>query len=185
MRRIEDQAARMGLLVEDLLLLARLDEARPLDLRPVDLLAVAAEAVNDARAVAPDRRIELAAATGDGDGTPPIVLGDEPRLRQVVANLMSNALTHTPAGTPIEVRAGTRELHSGTWAVIEVTDHGPGLDPDQAERVFERFYRADPARTTRGTGLGLAIVKHIVSSARGTVDASGGPGRGLTVTCRF
>jgi two-component system, OmpR family, sensor kinase len=181
MRRIEDQAARMGLLVEDLLLLARLDEARPLDLRPVDLLAVAAEAVNDARAVAPDRRIELAAATGDGDGNPPIVLGDEPRLRQVVANLMSNALTHTPAGTPIEVRAGTRELHGGTWALIEVADHGPGLDPDQAERVFERFYRADPARSHEGgSGLGLAIVAALAAVHGGSAEVDTEPGRGAT-----
>ncbi len=182
MRRIEDQAARMGLLVEDLLLLARLDQARPLERGPVDLLAVAAEAVNDARAVAPDRRIELA-ATGrdDGDGTPPIVLGDEPRLRQVVANLMSNALTHTPPGTPIEVRAGTREFHGGTWAVIEVTDHGPGLAPEQAERVFERFYRADPARShDGGSGLGLAIVAALAAVHGGNAEVDTRRGRGAT-----
>jgi two-component system OmpR family sensor kinase len=192
MRRIEDQAARMGLLVEDLLLLARLDQARPLDRGPVDLLAVAAEAVNDARAVAPDRRIELHAGPGpaprdgerDGDGgegAPPIVLGDEPRLRQVVANLMSNALTHTPAGTPIEVRAGTGDLHGGTWAVIEVTDHGPGLAPDQAERVFERFYRADPARShDGGSGLGLAIVAALAAVHGGSAEVDSKRGRGTT-----
>ena len=192
MRRIEDQAARMGLLVEDLLLLARLDQARPLDRGPVDLLAVAAEAVNDARAVAPDRRIELHAGPGpaprdgerDGDGgegAPPIVLGDEPRLRQVVANLMSNALTHTPAGTPIEVRAGTGDLHGGTWAVIEVADHGPGLAPDQAERVFERFYRADPARShDGGSGLGLAIVAALAAVHGGSAEVDSKRGRGTT-----
>ena len=192
MRRIEDQAARLGLLVEDLLLLARLDQARPLDRGPVDLLAVAAEAVNDARAVAPDRRIELHAGPGpaprdgerDGDGgegAPPIVLGDEPRLRQVVANLMSNALTHTPAGTPIEVRAGTRDLHGSTWAVIEVTDHGPGLAPDQAERVFERFYRADPARShDGGSGLGLAIVAALAAVHGGSAEVDSKRGRGAT-----
>jgi two-component system OmpR family sensor kinase len=181
MRRIEDQAARMGLLVEDLLLLARLDQARPLERGPVDLLAVAAEAVNDARAVAPDRRIELAAAAGRDDGAPPIVLGDEPRLRQVVANLMSNALTHTPPGTPIEVRAETRELHGGTWAVIEVADHGPGLAPEQAERVFERFYRADPARShDGGSGLGLAIVAALAAVHGGSAEVDTKPGRGAT-----
>jgi len=181
MRRIEDQAARMGLLVEDLLLLARLDQARPLERGPVDLLALAAEAVNDARAVAPDRRIELAAAAGRDDGAPPIVLGDEPRLRQVVANLMSNALTHTPPGTPIEVRAGTRELHGGTWAVIEVTDHGSGLAPEQAERVFERFYRADPARShDGGSGLGLAIVAALAAVHGGSAEVDTKQGRGAT-----
>src|SRR6266536_5082751 len=145
MRRIEDQAARMGLLVDDLLLLARLDQQRPLERRPVDLLAVAADAVQDARVVAPDRRIRLLA--GGGPSGPPVVLGDEQRLRQVVANLMSNVLTHTPAGTPAEVLARTDQADSVQRAVVEVVDHGPGLAPEQAERVFERFYRADPARS--------------------------------------
>jgi two-component system, OmpR family, sensor kinase len=183
MRRIEDQAARMGLLVEDLLLLARLDQQRPLDRRPVDLLALAAEAVNDARAVAPDRRIELQLANGDGAGGGPlVVLGDEDRLRQVIANLMSNALTHTPAGSPIELRAGTRRDDGSSSAAIEVVDHGPGLTQEQAERVFERFYRADPARTRAhgGTGLGLSIVAALVAAHGGTVEVSSIPGRGAS-----
>ena len=181
MRRIEDQAARMGLLVEDLLLLARLDQQRPLDRRPVDLLALATEAVNDARAVAPDRRIELQLANGAAGG-PLVVLGDEDRLRQVIANLMSNALTHTPAGSPIELRAGTRRDDGSGHAAIEVVDHGPGLTQEQAERVFERFYRADPARTRAhgGTGLGLSIVAALVAAHGGTVEVASVPGRGAS-----
>jgi two-component system, OmpR family, sensor kinase len=184
MRRIEDQAARMGLLVEDLLLLARLDQQRPLDRRPVDLLALAAEAVNDARAVAPDRRIELELdGAGDGAGGGPlVVLGDEDRLRQVIANLMSNALTHTPAGSPIELRAGTRRGDGAGNAAIEVVDHGRGLTRQQAERVFERFYRADPARShaAGGTGLGLSIVAALVAAHGGTVEVSSVPGQGAS-----
>jgi two-component system, OmpR family, sensor kinase len=188
MRRIEDQAARMGLLVEDLLLLARLDQQRPLDRRPVDLLALAAEAVNDARAVAPDRRIELelgADGDGAGDGAgggPLVVLGDEDRLRQVIANLMSNALTHTPPGSPIELRAGTRRGDGASNAAIEVVDHGRGLTRQQAERVFERFYRADPARShaAGGTGLGLSIVAALVAAHGGTVEVSSVPGQGAS-----
>jgi two-component system OmpR family sensor kinase len=181
MRRIEDQAARMGLLVEDLLLLARLDTQRPLDRQPVDLLALAADAVNDARAVAPDRRIELVLGGDDGDpSTPPVVLGDDRRLRQVLANLVNNALTHTPAGRPIEVRVGASTLDGRPGAAVEVVDHGPGLAPEQAERVFERFYRADPARShaAGGTGLGLSIVAALVAVHGGTVGVDSVPGRG-------
>jgi signal transduction histidine kinase len=181
MRRIEDQAARMGLLVEDLLLLARLDQQRPLDRDPVDLLALAAEAVNDAHAVAPDRQIELVLGTGDGDvGTALVVLGDDQRLRQVLANLVNNALTHTPAGSPVEVRVGTAPLDGRPGAAVEVVDHGPGLTPEQTERVFERFFRADPARSSAagGTGLGLSIVAALVAVHGGTVQVDSIPGRG-------
>ena len=181
MRRIEDQSARMGLLVEDLLLLARLDQQRPLDRDPVDLLALAADAVNDAHAVAPDRQIELVLGTGDGDvGTALVVLGDDQRLRQVLANLVNNALTHTPAGSPIEVRVGTAPLDGRPGAAVEVVDHGPGLTPEQTERVFERFFRADPARSSAagGTGLGLSIVAALVAVHGGTVQVDSVPGRG-------
>jgi two-component system, OmpR family, sensor kinase len=179
MRRIEDQAARMGLLVEDLLLLARLDQQRPLDRGPVDLLALAADAVNDARAVAPDRRIELVLGGGDGERVL-VVLGDDQRLRQVLANLVNNALAHTPAGSPVEVRVGASSLDGRPGAAVEVVDHGPGLTPEQAERVFERFYRADPARshTDGGTGLGLSIVAALVAVHGGTVQVDSVPGRG-------
>jgi two-component system OmpR family sensor kinase len=182
MRRIEDQAARMGLLVEDLLLLARLDQQRPLDRHPVDLLALAADAVHDARAVAPDRRIELVVGGENGDPAGPalVVLGDDQRLRQVLANLVNNALTHTPAGGPIEVRVGASTLDGRPGAAVEVVDHGPGLAPGQAERVFERFYRADPARshTDGGTGLGLSIVAALVAVHGGRVGVDTVPGRG-------
>ena len=182
MRRIEDQAARMGLLVEDLLLLARLDQQRPLDRHPVDLLALAADAVHDARAVAPDRQIELMLGGGNGDpaGAALVVLGDGQRLRQVLANLVNNALTHTPAGSPVEVRVGASTLDGRPGAAVEVVDHGPGLAPGQAERVFERFYRADPARSHAdgGTGLGLSIVAALVAVHGGTVGVDTVPGRG-------
>jgi two-component system OmpR family sensor kinase len=182
MRRIEDQAARMGLLVEDLLLLARLDQQRPLDRVPVDLLALAADAVHDARAVAPDRQIELVLGGdgGGGPGTALVVLGDDRRLRQVLANLVDNALRHTPAGSPVEVRVGSAALDGRPGAAVELVDHGPGLTPDQTERVFERFYRADPARSQAagGTGLGLSIVAALVAVHDGTVQVDSVPGKG-------
>ncbi|MEV0968826.1 sensor histidine kinase [Microtetraspora glauca] len=179
MRRIEDEAARMGLLVDDLLLLARLDQQRPLQEHPVDLLAIAAEAVYDARILEPDRDVSLLV---DSD-VALIVEGDEVRLRQVVGNLMSNAMTHTPAGTPVTIRVGV----IGARAVVEVADKGPGLTPDQAERVFERFYRADLSRARRdesvsrslgGSGLGLSIVAAIVRAHGGTVTVETAPGAG-------
>ena len=161
MQRVEKEAARMGLLVEDLLLLARLDQQRPLARQPVDLLSLAADAVHDARLLAPARTIDLSVQPGAAF----LVIGDEPRLRQVIGNLMSNALTHTPDGTPIEVSIGSgtldpRRPNSSPAVTLDVTDHGPGMTPEQAQRVFERFYRADQARTraTGGSGLGLAIV---------------------------
>ncbi|WP_311931752.1 HAMP domain-containing sensor histidine kinase [Microbispora sp. H11081] len=170
--RIESEAARMGLLVDDLLLLARLDQQRPLRMRPVDLLALAADAVHDARTLCPDRDVSLVV---EGDAAL-IVSGDEVRLRQVVGNLMSNARTHTPEGTPITVRVGSRD---GT-AYIEVADKGPGLTPEQAARVFERFYRADPSRTrpSGGSGLGLAIVRSLVEAHGGEVGVETAPGAG-------
>jgi two-component system, OmpR family, sensor kinase len=179
MRRIEDQAAGMGLLVEDLLLLARLDQQRPLERLPVDLLALAADAVHDARAVAPERQIELVLGDHDG-GSALVVLGDGQRLRQVLANLVDNALTHTPAGSPVEVRVGAAPLDGRPGAAVEVVDHGPGLTAEQAERVFERFYRADPARSRAagGTGLGLSIVAALVAVHGGTVGVDSVPGRG-------
>jgi two-component system OmpR family sensor kinase len=198
MRRLEQESARMGVLVEDLLLLARLDQQRPLEHRTVDLLSLAADAVHDARVVAPGRSINLTV----GAGAALLVLGDEVRLRQVIGNLMSNALAHTPDGTPIDVRirSGSRTEAPGgaasygppgtsgppgpsgprSAAVLEVTDHGPGLTREQAEHAFERFYRADQARTTGGTGLGLAIVAALVAAHGGTVWVESEPGQGAT-----
>jgi len=183
MRRVEQESSRMSVLVEDMLLLARLDQQRPLDFRPVDMLTLAADAVHDARMVAPDRAIELTVGTGAAL----IVLGDEVRLRQVIGNLMSNALTHTPDGTSIDVRVRSGNMAEGRLAplpavIFEVADHGPGLTPQQAEHVFERFYRADQARTRKagGTGLGLAIVAALVAAHGGAVWVESPPGGGAT-----
>ncbi len=179
MRRIEEEAKRMGLLVDDLLLLARLDTERPIAQLPVDMLALAGDAVQDGRALAPDRTIRLEVTCVD---PPPIVTGDEARLRQVLGNLMANALQHTPAGTPVTVTVGTGTgAHSGLPAVaVSVADAGPGISDDAASRVFERFYRTDTARNRRdgGTGLGLAIVAGLISSHRGHVDVTSRPGEG-------
>ncbi|GAA4575316.1 HAMP domain-containing sensor histidine kinase [Micromonospora coerulea] len=179
LRRIEDEAARMGLLVEDLLLLARLDRERPITLAPVELPVLASDAVQAARAVAPDRRIELEIEPGSGTL---VVHGDDARLRQVIGNLMTNALTHTPPDASVTLRLRTQP---GNLAVVEVADTGPGLTPEQAERVFERFYRADAARTRRATGvtstgLGLAIVAALVGAHHGTVEVAETPGGGAT-----
>ena len=185
MRRVEDEAARMGLLVEDLLLLARLDQQRPLQQVPVDLLDIARDAVDDARVLAPDRTIDLAV----GGGEAPVVLGDEPRLRQVVTNLVANALTHTPAGTPVAVSLDTAVGDGGPGATgtigmvrVAVHDRGPGLSPDERAKVFERFYRSDPSRTRSagGTGLGLSIVAALVAAHGGHVTVDSEPGRGST-----
>ncbi|MES9602918.1 ATP-binding protein [Actinomadura sp. NPDC000929] len=176
--RIEETASRMGLLVEDLLLLARLDRQRPIERRPVDLLAVAADSVQEARVLAPERTIDL---TVEG-GLAYQVLGDEPRLRQVLGNLLANAVTHTPEGTPVEVRLSPGTLRGEPAAVVAVADQGPGLAPDQVERVFERFYRSDEGRSRDdgGAGLGLAIVAALVAAHEGVVRADSTPGEGAT-----
>ncbi len=180
MARIENEAVRMGGLVEDLLTLARADEQRPLELAPMDLRTLAADALHDITALDSGRPVSL---TGPGgDGTPPgaaLVLGDESRLRQVVANLVGNAVTHTPAGTPVRIGVGT----VGGHGVIEVADRGPGLEPAQAARVFERFYRVDASRSRRtggGAGLGLAIASALVTAHAGRVTLETGPGAGAT-----
>jgi two-component system OmpR family sensor kinase len=181
MERVEQESFRMGGLVEDMLVLARLDQQRPIERRPVDLLTLAADAVQDARIVAPSRSIDLTVGTGAAF----LVLGDEGRLRQVISNLMTNALTHTPDGSPITVRilAGHQQGNPAVpCAIIEVADHGPGLTPEQASRVFERFYRADQARLRRtgGSGLGLAIVAALVAAHGGTAGVDTAPGQGAT-----
>jgi two-component system OmpR family sensor kinase len=183
MQRVEKEAARMGLLVEDLLLLARLDQQRPLARQPVDLLSLAADAVHDARLLAPDRSIEMSVQPGAAF----LVMGDEARLRQVIGNLMSNALTHTPDGSPIEVSISSGPLDprvrdSAPAVILDVTDHGPGMTAEQAHRVFERFYRADQARTRArgGSGLGLAIVNALVTAHGGRASVRTSPGQGAT-----
>lgn len=184
LRRIEDEASRMGLLVEDLLLLARLDRERPLALAPVELPVLAADAVQAARAIAPDRTVSLQVEPGAGSL---IVYGDDARLRQVLGNLMTNALTHTPPDSAVTLRL---RGETGNTAIVEVADTGPGLSPEQAERVFERFYRADAARTRRaggatGTGLGLAIVAALVAAHHGSVEVLSTPGGGATFRVRL
>jgi two-component system OmpR family sensor kinase len=171
MRRIEEESARMGVLVDDLLLLARLDQGRPLDRRPVDLTQVAADAVADARAVEPDRPITL-----EGAGAGAVVLGDELRLRQVAANLLANARQHTPPTAG--VRVGVR--HDNGSVVLEVADDGPGLAPEEAAKVFERFYRSDPSRNRNqgGTGLGLSIVAAVAEAHGGRARVDSTPGHG-------
>jgi len=185
--RIEHEARRMGLLVEDLLMLARLDAQRPLTLGTVDLLTVAGEAVHNARAVAaaadpdgPRRRIELEVRPGPGTLE---VSGDADRLRQVLANLLTNALTHTPADADVTVRL-TPGAHEVT---VEVADTGPGLAPEEAERVFERFYRTDVSRTraSGGSGLGLSIVQALVTAHGGRVTVRSAPGEGTCFTVRL
>jgi signal transduction histidine kinase len=173
MRRIEAEAARMGVLVDDLLLLARLDQGRPMDRERLDLAALVADLVADARAVEPDRPIELVTRG------PLEVEGDDMRLRQVVGSLLSNARAHTPAGTPVTVRA----LASGGEAVVEVADSGPGLAPEHAARIFERFYRADPsrARASGGSGLGLSIVAALAEAHGGRASVETALGRGATL----
>jgi two-component system OmpR family sensor kinase len=181
MERVEQESSRMGVLVEDMLLLARLDQQRPIERRPVDLLTLAADAVQDARMIAPRRDIDLTV----GRGAAFIVLGDEARLRQVIGNLMSNALSHTPDGTPIEVRIlahGPDGRLPAPSVTLEVADCGPGLNGEQADRVFERFYRADQARGRRagGAGLGLAIVAALVKAHGGNFGVDTAPGEGAT-----
>ena len=172
MKGISRESERMSVLVEDLLLLARLDDGRPLEREPVELDEVVGEAVETAQAVDPDRAIELHAE-------PATVLGDRVRLRQIVDNLLANVRAHTPPGTPASVSVTRR---NGS-AEIAVTDAGPGLDEEHLEHLFERFYRADPsrARASGGVGLGLAIVAAVAEAHGGTASASSRPGEGTTV----
>ena len=173
MRRTEQEATRMGQLVGDLLDLARLDQGRPLALGPVDLAHLATDAVADGGAVEPDRPFTLEAPASA------VVVGDEAMLRQILANLVANARVHTDAGTPIAVRV----RDAGTTVVLEVADQGPGMPPEVASHAFERFYRADPARTRHrgGSGLGLSIVAGIVAAHGGTVGLETAPGHGTLV----
>ena len=212
--RVEAEATRMGLLVEDLLTLARLDQQRPLNIAPVDVLTLAADAVQDARIVSPGRPIDLIVAPG----TAFLVDGDEQRLRQVLGNLVNNAVTHTPAGTPVRVKIGAGTLPPAAdghprgpaqagdngfagggggsaragrepvpAVVLDVEDDGPGMPAEQAQRVFERFYRADAARNraSGGTGLGLAIVAGLVNAHGGTVSVRTAPGQGADFQVRL
>jgi two-component system OmpR family sensor kinase len=163
-QRIEHEAARMGVLVDDLLALARLDEGRPLEFSPVDLTKVASDAVNDARAVEPDRPISLAAPQ------PVHVVGDETSLRQIFANLLSNARHHTEPRVPVEVRVAP----TSNGARIDVLDDGLGLDDEDRAHAFDRFWRAQRTRGHGGSGLGLAIVAALATAHGGDARAVAG-----------
>jgi two-component system OmpR family sensor kinase len=177
MRRIEEESKRMSVMVEELLVLARLGEGREPERAPVDLARVVNDAVSDARAAAPERAIELDAAESL------TVIGDDAQLRQVVANLLGNALRHTPDDATIRLRLAP----DGDSAALEVADDGPGLGPDVAAKVFEPFYRADASRTrqTGGAGLGLAIVEAIVEAHGGRVTLRTALGAGAVFTVRL
>ncbi|GLW54204.1 sensor histidine kinase [Kitasatospora phosalacinea] len=179
MDRIESEAVRLGALVEDLLLLARLDEERPLDLAPMDLRTLAADALHDLTALDPGRPVALTGPNGEGAPQAAPVLGDEARLRQVVTNLVGNAVKHTPSGTAVRIGVGRAD----GGCLLEVADRGPGLTEDQAAQVFERFYRADASRSRRagesgGSGLGLAIASALVSAHGGELTLRTAPGDG-------
>ncbi len=175
LRRIEEESARMKVLVEDLLLLARLDQLRPAEREPVDLAVLAADACSDAVATAPERSVTLDAPE------PVVIAGDEAHLRQAMANLITNAVRHTPPGTPIEVGA---RLSDGA-AVVSVRDHGPGLDGEVLTHAFDRFWQADKARTGTGAGLGLAIVSSIAAEHGGTAKVANAAGGGAEFTIRL
>jgi two-component system OmpR family sensor kinase len=168
MTRIESESTRMGLLVDDLLLLARLDQQRPLERDIVDLETIASDAVHDAQAVAPGRDVQLQLSTHE----PVLVVGDDARLRQVVGNLVTNALTHTPESAAVTVGLSIDDSAAERFAVLEVADSGPGLSPKDAQRIFERFYRVEESRTRAngGSGLGLSIVAALTAAHGGTTD---------------
>ncbi|MDO8149333.1 HAMP domain-containing sensor histidine kinase [Isoptericola sp. b515] len=181
MGRIEDSARRMGSLVNDLLVLARLDERRPLRQESVDLVALARDTAQDLHALDPERVVTVT-GLGPGEAAPSSlrVTGDTDRLRQVLTNLVGNVARHTPVGSPAELALGTTPDGD---AVVEVRDHGPGVSKDQADKIFERFYRADSSRNREsgGSGLGLAIVAAILSAHGGRSSVHETPGGGLTV----
>jgi two-component system, OmpR family, sensor kinase len=178
MSRIEDEAKRMGVLVEDLLTLARLDQLPEVARNPVDLTRLAEDAADDARAAGPDRTISVVAPDGEA-----VVLGDASKLRQVIANLTRNALVHTPAGTPVELTVA----RDGDHTAVTVRDHGPGLPTEDSGALFERFWRADPGRGRgpAGAGLGLSIVAAIVHAHGGSVHAENAPGGGASFSVRL
>lgn len=181
MRRIDSESTRMAGLVDDLLLLARLDQRRPLERRQVDLAALAADAAQDARVVDPTRTVTFEAPSTC------VITGDEARLRQLLGNLVSNALAYTPAGSPFEIVVSRPPSSNGlepSRVSVSVVDHGPGIPPESAPLVFERFWRSDPARasTQGGTGLGLSIVAAIAAAHGGHVWLTATPGGGATFT---
>ena len=179
MGRIASESSRMATLVEDLLTLARLDEGRPLEITEIDLVKLADNAVFDLQALDPTRTVGL---TGINSHTPPMTLivpADRDRISQVFTNLIGNIVRYTPEGSPVEIALG----RSGDTAIVELRDHGPGIDETDRGRVFERFYRADTSRNRKsgGSGLGLAIVSGILAAHKGNASLTKTKGGGLTV----
>jgi two-component system OmpR family sensor kinase len=177
--RIEKESIRMSSLVEDLLLLARLDQSRELSFDPVDINHLVQEAVASAKAAGPAYEVSI---SSDGDEV--FVLGDSMRIHQAIANLLANARTHTPAGTKIDVKISQNDLETR----ISVSDNGPGLSEEDQKRVFERFFRADPSRVRvggEGSGLGLAIVDAVMKAHSGSVEVDSKVGEGATFTIIF
>ena len=178
MGRIESEGARMARLVDDLLLLARTDQGRPLEQEPVDLVRLARDAAGDFAAVEPDRPLAR-----ELDGTA-VVMGDPIRLRQAIDNLLANVRAHTPGGTPARLSV----QRDGAWVELTVADEGPGIVPDDQPRIFQRFWRGDPGRkrtAAGGTGLGLSIVEALVRAHGGTIAVCSEPGRGAVFTLRL
>ena len=174
--RIEREATRMSTLVEDLLLLARLDQQRPLESAPVDIAALVTEAVEAARIVDDERSISI-----EVPPTPLIVPGDATRLRQVLDNLLVNVRHHTPPGTAVTVSVDA----GGDAAIVTVVDDGPGMTAVQVDHAFERFYQAEPAGGRSGAGLGLAIVKAVAEAHGGAIRLESAPEDGTRVTLRL
>jgi two-component system OmpR family sensor kinase len=177
MTRIGTESRRMAALVEDLLLLARLDQGRPLRRDPVSLSSLVRDAVGDARAVEPERPMRAEISEGV------MVTGDEDRLRQVIANMFANFRVHTPPDAAVEISLATDD----GLAALRVADHGPGVDPRHADRIFDRFYRGDPARSRDrgGSGLGLALAGSVAAVHGGSIQHEPTPGGGATFTLRL
>jgi two-component system OmpR family sensor kinase len=178
-RRIENESIRMSTLVEDLLLLARLDQSREMERLPIDLKTLINEAVTSAQAAGPEHPITLSLPPDDV-----FILGDSMRVHQVISNLLANARTHTPNGTAIRINLTS----SDDEVIVEVSDNGPGLSTADQERIFERFYRADPSRVRNGgegTGLGLSIVDAVMRAHGGTVKVTSELGHGATFKLFF
>ncbi len=173
LRRTQQEAVRMSRLIDDLLTLARLDQRRPMDSRPVDVSVLVRDAARDAGAVDPAR---VVTSTDDGEAW---VLGDDDRLRQVLANVVGNALVHTPATAAVDISAA----RNGSAVTITVRDEGPGMTAEQADRATERFFRVDPARSRHrgGSGLGLAIADTTVAAHGGRLDVTSAPGDGTSI----
>lgn len=176
MERIESEGARMARLVDDMLLLARLDQQRGLEMKPEDVSTIVADAISAFRAVDPGRPVSANLQPGI------IVLGDRFRLRQVVDNLLTNTRVHTPAGTPVHASVS----RDGGMAVITIADEGPGIGKEDQERIFDRFWRGGPARlrSGAGTGLGLSIAASLIEAHGGTIQVQSDPGQGVTFTVR-